>query len=787
MLKNYFLIGFRNLAKNYLYMSANLVGLSFGIACSILAYFIWEFHNNFDGIHSKSESIYRVQTVRSDDQELYSYGTTPLPLAKHITGIKGLVATARYNIHNEVIKKDETVLNQQIAYVDPEFTEIFDFPVYSGTSTLTDPNSAILTYNSAIQFFGDDEVLGKTLQLQTVEGLQLFTITGVMKNHLLNSSFKFDILLNYERYLDNYEIEEDNWGIFSHATFVELSYGFLPEEFSNQIQTFIPVFNNAREDWVAEEFTLVNLEDMSMVSRNIRGNYLGYNNPEGAVMIPVIMAVIILLVACFNYMNTSISLSSTRLKEIGVRKAIGASRGQLITQMLTENILLLFVALAGGLLLVEFLAPAYNRLGPWVEIIPSYRNNIGAVSYLIVLLLITALLSGAYPAFYVSKFQTTQIFNGRLKLKSSGTLSKVLMVLQLAFSLISLIQGIVYVQNTKLQERFDLGYNKHGIITVPIKRDQFNVFKESISSHTTINMVAGTRHHVGYGMTSSTIESEGQKEEVRVLEVGPEYLQTMGMELNQGRYFNPDSEEDQSTSVIVNPFFIDAFRIADAADHRILIDEKPYHIIGIVKEFYPYGLWRSENEIPMLLKLSQEKDFSFLVANVSGDIKDTDKYLKKTWLKQFPNAPYESDLINMHIERSELLSANMGTMNIFMAIVALFLSATGLFTLISINVQKRMKEIGLRKVMGASSWNIIKLVNKGYFFIIFISLVVGCSMGAYLTEMFLDLMFSIHAHPGPLALGITSVVVIVILLLTGSLRVLKAAQTNPVETLKMEN
>ena len=161
--------------------------------------------------------------------------------------------------------------------------------------------------------------------------------------------------------------------------------------------------------------------------------------------------------------------------------------------------------------------------------------------------------------------------------------------------------------------------------------------------------------------------------------------------------------------------------------------------------------------------------------------------MKKTWQDQFPNTPYESDLINMHVERSELLSANMGAMNIFLAVVALFLSATGLFTLISINVQKRMKEIGLRKVMGASAWHIVRLVNKGYFMLIFISLVIGCGMGAYLTELFLDMMFSIHAHPGGLAIGITSVVVIVILLLTGSLRVLQAANTNPVDTLKVEN
>ena len=331
-----------------------------------------------------------------------------------------------------------------------------------------------------------------------------------------------------------YGLTREDWGYFSHATFLLLHDGKVAAEVEQLLQRFIDPINETREDWDAEEYYLVSLDQMAREARYIRSNYLGQNNPEGAIMIPIIMGVIILLVACVNFMNTSIALSEKRLKEIGVRKAIGASRVQLISQLLTENIILILISLGLGIYLAELLIPLYSQLGPWIDLEITYTNNYFFFGFLTALLLVTAILSGSYPAFYISKFNATNIFSGRYRLKGSGFLSKILIIMQLAFSLIALIQGIVYVQNTWLQKNFDLGYKKYGIVTIPVTEGvNYTTFRDEMQSYTGVKEIAGTHHHVGYNISVGVAEINARKDQIRVFEVGQNYIEAMEMEVLQ--------------------------------------------------------------------------------------------------------------------------------------------------------------------------------------------------------------------------------------------------------------
>jgi ABC-type antimicrobial peptide transport system permease subunit len=499
------------------------------------------------------------------------------------------------------------------------------------------------------------------------------------------------------------------------------------------------------------------------------------------------MAIIILLVACFNFMNTSISLSSNRLKEIGVRKAIGATKSQLIFQLLAENFVIIILALVGGILLAEVLIPLYSQLGPWLDLKTNYADNLSFFSFLLGILVLTTILSGAYPALYISKFSTTSIFNGRFKLKGSGALSRLLMVLQLGFSLVALIQGIVYLENTYLQNSFDLGYKKHGVITIPYNEGiNFSAYQEKVRTHTSIKDVAGARHHVGYNLETVIAEIGILKTEVRMFEIGDNYLETMEFEILEGRGFLKEMESEVDGSIVVNERFLVDYQLKDPLDQRVLLDDHPFHIVGVVKDFYPNGLWRSENDFPIVMKVVNERDFGFIVASVATNVEDVNGYLEKEWKAMFADVPFESEKMNIHVYRSELLSKNMATLNIFLALTALFLSATGLFTLISINIQKRTKEIGLRRIMGASISQIVRLINKGFIWFVLISVVFGLLLGTYLTEMFLDLMYSIHSHVGVLAIGLTTTLVFLIVILTSGFKVVKEASGPPVDALKYE-
>lgn len=761
-----------------------------GIACCIVAYFNWEFHDSFDGGHQNEDRIYKVNTVRNFDQQQQNYGISPIPLATSvILESNDVKNTARYFEVSEIVKLEYKVIRQRVAYSDPDFLRIFSFKLIEGNPVLLkEVNRVFVTSETAIQYYGQTNVVGRRLLMITQDGKEVeLSIAGVFEDHPLNSSFNFDVLLNFEMYTDIYNLSEDDWGTFAHATFLLLDNKYAAKTVEEQLQKFKDPLNESREDWEAEAFYLTPLDDMANQARYIRSNYLGQNNPEGAIMIPTIMAIVILLVACFNFMNTSISLSGKRLKEIGVRKAIGASKSQLIFQMLSENILIILMALGLGILLAEFLIPLYSQLGPWLDLSINYAGNITFFTFLIVLLILTAVLSGAYPAFYISRFNTSNIFSGRFRLKGTGALSKVLMVLQLGFSLIALIQGIVFVDNTYLQNGFDLGYKKHGVITIPYNANlNYSSFRDKVITHTAINKVAGTKHHVGYNQATSVAEIGANKREIWIFEVGDTYMETMDFKMIEGRPFFEDSEMEVEHAIIVNQNFLRDYDLHDPIDQRVLLDDKSHHIVGVVKDFYPYGLWRGENDIPAAIKVIDDSEFSFIIANVNGNVEEADKYLETEWKAMFSDVPYESEKENIHVYRSALLSGNMAVLNIFLALTALFLSATGLFTLISINIQKRTKEIGLRRIMGASISQIVGLINKGFIWVVIIALILGTIMGTYFTEMFLDLMYSIHAHVGLLAIGITSSLVILILTLTSGFKVIKAADSPPVEALKYE-
>jgi len=790
MIRNYLKIAIRNFSRNYLYVIVNILGLTFGIACSIIAYFNWEFHHDFDGKHDNRENIFRVNTVRNFENQSLNYGLTPFPLSSQLDNINNIIKTARYSIHNEVVKLGDKVIRQEVAYVDPEFLNIFSFPTIAGSKgDLDGMYQAYVTQATAESYYGSTVPLGKPLKLRTSQGDEIeLNIAGVIPNHPLNSSFKFDVLLNMDSYVQIYGINREEWGYFSHATFLLLDNEANSPKVEQLLQPLIKPLNQAREDWTAEKYYLVPLNQMASEARYIRGNYLGFNNPEGAIMIPTIMAAILLIVACVNFMNTSLALSGNRLKEIGVRKSVGARKIQLVVQLLTENILLILIALVFGILLAEYLIPIYSQLGPWINLKITYLNNFPFFGFLVALLFLTAVFSGLYPALYVSKFNVTNIFSGRFKLKGIGRFSKTLMVLQLSFSLIALIQGIVYVQNTWLQQSFDLGYKKEGIITIPItKGAHFQSFHDEIQSHTGVLSVAGTRHHVGYNSTSGIAEINGQKNEIKVFEVGDNYNPTMQMELIRGRNFLENSKQEIEESVIINRQFIKDFRLKNPIDQRVLLNDKPYHVIGIIKDFYPSGLWKGETNHPMILKLIEESGFQFVVVNVNPEeTKEMNVFLEGKWKQMFPNSPYESELENIHVARSELLSANLAAMNIFLAAIALFLSTVGLFTIISLTISRRTKEIGVRKVLGASLFQIIGLINKGFLWIILLSIGLGVVMGAYLTEMFLDLMYAIHSHVGITSIGITTIMVISIVILTSGFKIIQAANSNPVDALKYE-
>ncbi|MEM9857441.1 MAG: ABC transporter permease, partial [Bacteroidota bacterium] len=365
MFSNYFLTAFRHAKKNALYMSINTLGLSLGIACCIVAFFNWQFHNEFDAGHKSIDRIYKINSIKKVQGESRKYATTPAPLALNLLSKKPEIETARYWASQSVFRINQKVLKPQSAFVDQSFTSMFSFDLKSGTLDLSN-NGVVLTEKIKEDLFGPEEAIGQTLELLVAGKIVELQIHGVINDHPLNSSFKFEALMSYDSYRMIHQDVNDSWKVSTHATFISGEIDIL--HMTETINKYIDNVNPAYPEAQYERFYLTPLKDMAEEARYTWENSLGQNNPTGSIMIPTIMAIMILLVACFNFTNTSIALAGKRVKEIGVRKALGGERNGIATQLFLESLMVVFVSLILGIILAEFLVPAYNKLGPWIDL-----------------------------------------------------------------------------------------------------------------------------------------------------------------------------------------------------------------------------------------------------------------------------------------------------------------------------------------------------------------------------------------------------------------------------------
>ncbi len=695
-------------------MLLNIAGMTLGIGCAIVAYFNWDFHTNFDQQHIKYPEVVKINTTRVIDGIKEKHAISPMPLGPQAkSSIPAILDYSRYIGRRGNVRRGDKVLANKIGFVDSSFMKLFHFPLLKGSTAASEsPGKIIITKSIERAYFGADSGLGESLTLLLEDDKHELIIGAVIEDHKLNSSFKFDILMSTTSFENLYSKDLGSWSEMADATFIRLTNKTDLNNLQNLLSRFIEPQNTANEEWLASQYFVTPFNKMADEARYLRNNRLGQNNPDGTILIPTIMAVMILLIACFNFTNTSLAIAANRIKEIGVRKALGAKKSQLQWQLIIESMSIVCLSVLLGMVLAEFLLPVYSSLGPWIELSSDYSENILFFLFLFILAISTGLLSAAYPALYISNFNVISIFQKKIKVKYTNWLTKSLLILQIAFSIMAIIQGVVYIQNSTLQKEFDLGFNRSDIISIPLAPgSQYRGLKNSLSQLTDIESVAMTNHHLGYSRSGGKFKTSHFEDEVRVFEVGPNYITTMHIELTEGKNFHLQNDSSQLGSILINETLASQFQITDFSLPYTFNDE-PYQVIGIVKDFYPNGLWRGEMNHPAVLKLSSENNYKFMIINTgSNDVSTMNSRIREQWKEFNPEIPYEGELNNKQVYLSELLSNNMTYFSFFQAVVASLLSITGLFTMVSLNIQNRQKEMSLRKVLGATDWGIFKLYN----------------------------------------------------------------------------
>jgi putative ABC transport system permease protein len=791
MFKTFFKIAIRNLVKNKQYTVINIVGLSVALACCIVAYLNYEFSYGFDAFHQNAEKIFRVNSIKVVNGKEQKWGTTPAPLAPAIQkDIPGVARAVRVSRAAAVFRYGDKVFNETVYYVDNAFFEMFTFPFKLGSpQVLQDKNSLVLSAELAAKYFGDENPLGKQITLRSGDGnIHEFLVGGVVQKLPANSSIQFDALVSYDRLMEMGHVDVTSWGNWALVTFIQV---FDPAQVSNiqkQLENYIAVQNAARPDWMIAKYYLEPLREMALQSQNMRNYVFNQGVHPANIVAPAITAVLLLLMACFNFMNTSVAFSAKRLKEIGVRRVMGAWRAQLIWQFLCENFLLCTIALIVALGLAEIFVPAYSHLWTYIDmdLRLSYHENFGLLAFIAILLFSTAILAGAYPAYYISRYNPVNIMRGKQKIGGTNRFMRFLMTFQLANSIMAIITGVVFARNANYQANFDLGYALNEVIVVPLnKADDFMIFSNAIKQYPDIISVAGTRNHPSFGRQLRQASHESITAEVNLFEIGDHYLEAAGLRLNAGRDFDPSLETDLQNAVIVNKTLMHEFGWNDAIGKQITIDSVRYGVIGAVEDFHEDGLWSLV--APCVLRLSSPERFNFLIVRTSPKhLVDVNALLKTQWQQLFPDTPYEGIYQEEVMATARQVNGSIKTVSLYIALIAIVITMMGLFALVSLNVARRTKEIGIRKVLGASVLSVGNLIGKEFVVLLVIASALASVGGFFESKFLLDSIWAYHIGMEMFPFVVSILLAFLVAALTIGSQVYKVATANPVEALRYE-
>ncbi len=794
MLKNYLLIAYRNLRRNKSYVIINTLGLGIALACCITSYIIVAYNIEFDSFHDvdKVKNVYKVHshfqerdgTTSQSVMAPYTLG----PAAAH--DIAGIDKFMRYISGGGYMRSGETAFSENIAFVDSTFFSMFDFPLKSGRhESLKDKHSIYLTEEMAKKYFGEEEALGKTLILNFMNDKEIQVIVaGVFKKFPLNNTFVFGSLMRIENYFDINNLDINNWGDWRDpSTFVTLAPSADPQHISKQLAKYVPVRNQVKTDALVREYRLEPFKG-NATEDEIRGSYVNLRTGIVPVLVFCSMALIILLIACFNLTNTSIALTAKRLKEVGVRKAVGAARRQIVSQFLLETVITMILAMVVAFICAQFIVPAFTQM--WnLPFKFSEMSGLNLIIMLLGLIFVASLLAGSYPALFQSGFKPVLLLKGRIRIEGTNALTRSLVALQFALSVIVLVAGVMFIRNTKFQENIKLGYDKENVLIVNIQSDkEYEAIRNVAERNSKVTHVGVSDHHVSYNNYENPVLIDTMKYQSRLMGVGKNYLEVMGFSFLQGRSFDMDNQSDLTEAVVVNKAFVDKVGLADPIDQVITIHDNKKRIIGVI-DTHVDNLYRSKDPEPFVLYGAQPDAYKIVLIKVANkdDLGEVQKSIEKSWKDLFPSKPFnsqfQSDLVMDNLRR---LNGNLQKIFLFLTVLGGVLSASGIYSLASLNIARRTKEIGIRKALGASIQNVLLLLNREFMILLGCAMLLGCAGGYYLTLLLMDEIYAYHVVIGIVPVLLCGICVFAIGILTTSSTIYRAAKANPVDSLRTE-
>ncbi|WP_282040821.1 ABC transporter permease [Winogradskyella flava] len=792
MIKNYFKIAFRNLFKHIGFTALNISGLAIGMTAGFLVLLYVSFELSYDKMHEKSDSIYRIVADIKTPSETIEASIAAWPVAPALEQEfpEILKSTRVMNLNLTVVKNNKKVIEEDVVAVDSSFFEIFDFELIKGDKTqiLKQPNSLVLSETIANKYFGQDNPIGQNLELEGFDDLGV--VTGVMKEIPENSQIQADIVMSMITFTASPSDRDEQWGSYDPSHYVLTIESVNPKDLESKFPAFIEkrTGDQMRQSQMFVTLFLEPFSDVYLKSSrggNITGNI---NN----VYIFSIIGIFILLIASINYINLATARSVERAREVGIRKVVGAQKNQLAFQFISESVVVCLLAFLLAVGLTALSLPYFNALAGKTVSSGIFTEPVN-ILYLFLIALSIGVVAGIYPAIVLSSFRPVSVLKGSFAKGSKGVLlRKSLVVVQFTISIALIIGTIIIYNQMQYMRNQDLGFNKEHTLVIPTQiGNSQDALKTSISAIPGVKGIALASSVPGSGNPAAYSEIENQNGDLQVANldlyfVNEDYIPQLGMEVVAGRAFSRDFASDSTQAMIINEKAVSLLGYTNAKDAigaRYQQWGSNGQIIGVVKDFNFRSL--QQDIAPITMRLDPNSTNIMTVKIASNNITQTIGTIEKTWLSMMPADPFEYYFLDELFDEQYEAEEDFGNLFLSFALLAIFISCLGLLGLAAHSTIQRKKEIGIRKVIGASVGSIVNLLSKDFIKLVGIAFVISAPLAWYAMHNWLeDFAYKIDIEWWMFIMA--GVIAITIALATVSFQAIKSATTNPVKSLRTE-
>ncbi len=798
MILNYFRTTFRNLSRNKVFSVINIAGLSLGLASAMLIILFTKDEISFDKFHEKGDRIFRIvsKEYKADGSIFGSGGFTGYYHGYFFkANIPEIEAMVRYQpTYKNVLKGTEYLPTEGIA-VDPDFFTVFSFPFLEGDpeTALLQPDNVVLSEEAAIRYFGTTHALGKTLMMREDSAFKPFNVSGIAKNAPQNSSIRFGMVLPIK--VPEKELTDKmNWFNFFLNTFVLLSPDAdinvverkMNRLYEGDAKSAMAELSKEYPDLGATEYLLQPVGDLHLGNEFGGGNGLAQTSNPGYSYILSGIALFILIIACINFINLTVARSIRRSREIGIRKVIGGTRKQLILKFLGESFLLSFIAFLLAIIWVQLSLPVFSELAN-KKLSISYLFDLKLVLAYLFLLMLTSLLAGFYPALVLSGFQPVKTLYNRMQLGRSGYLQKGLVIFQFVLGTILIIGTITMYRQLGFMLQKPLGYDDKNLMMVTknfLTNDEFVRFSEALKQEAFVLNVAP--RNMGSWSTNAKIDGEDNIQ-FKIETVNPDYVDVLGLKLVEGNNFSKDNLTDMTDAILINESFAKKAGWKNPVGQQLNFfwdNNRKAKVIGVFKDYHYESLLRPIG--PQILSMHSNNDYGQILVRIQpGQTTKAVDRISQIFKEQFPIEPYEYQFKEDENREAYTMEERWKKMLLFSAVLTIFISCIGLFGLSVLNAERKTKEVGIRKVLGADVFSITKTLVKDFMFLIIIALLIGIPAALYFSYQWLE-NYPYRIVPGFSVVSFTVVIIASIALFTLSFQTIRAALANPVKSLRSE-